>query len=302
VSPEKPRRLGRGLEALIPGVATGTAPVPASDLQRVPLSRIRPNPFQPRREFDPADLAELEASLKATGLLQPITVRRQGDAFELIAGERRFRAATNLGWTEIPAIVREFDDQTMLVLALVENLQRANLNAIEEARGYRRLLDDFKLTQQQVAEAVGKDRTTVTNLLRILSLPDHVQQLVEKGSLSSGHARALLALGTQHSVSRLADEAVAGRFSVRELEHRVRELSSGGAKPEHATRSREPKSSEPVAPEVRRIVDDLRRFLQTDVRLHVGADSKGRIEIAFYSNDDLGRVLDMILGERRQDF
>jgi ParB family transcriptional regulator, chromosome partitioning protein len=302
VSPEKPRRLGRGLDALIPGVATGTAPVPASDLQRVPLSRIRPNPFQPRREFDPADLAELEASLKATGLLQPITVRRQGDAYELIAGERRFRAATNLGWTEIPAIVRDFDDQTMLVLALVENLQRANLNAIEEARGYRRLLDDFKLTQQQIAESVGKDRTTVTNLLRILSLPDHVQQLVEKGTLSSGHARALLPLGSDQSVIRLADEAVAGRFTVRELEQRVRELSGGG-KPDQTTRSRDPKTKpEPVPPEVRRIVDDLRRFLQTDVRLHVGADTKGRIEIAFYSNDDLGRVLDKILGERRQDF
>ena len=303
MSPEKPRRLGRGLDALIPGVTSGTPSVPASDLQRIPLSRIRPNPFQPRREFDPADLAELEASLKATGLLQPITVRRQGDAFELIAGERRFRAATNLGWTEISAIVRDFDDQTMLVLALVENLQRANLNAIEEARGYRRLLDDFKLTQQQVADAVGKDRTTVTNLLRILSLPDHVQQLVERGSLSSGHARALLALGSEHSVTRLADEAVSGRFSVRELEQRVRELSGSDTKPEQNNRARDSKSkSEPVAPEVRRIVDDLRRFLQTDVRLHVGADSKGRIEIAFYSNDDLGRVLDMILGERRQDF
>ena len=224
MSAEKPRRLGRGLEALIPG-SGGTQPVPVSDLQRITLSRIRPNPFQPRREFDPAELAELEASLKATGLLQPITVRRNGDAFELIAGERRFRAATNLGWTEISAIVRDFDDRTMLVLALVENLQRANLNAIEEARGYRRLIDDFQLTQQQVAEAVGKDRTTITNLLRVLGLPEQVQLLVEQGALSTGHARALLALGPEHSPLRLADEAVSAKLSVRELEQRVRELT-----------------------------------------------------------------------------
>src|SRR5690349_18232942 len=206
MSAEKPRRLGRGLEALIPGAASPAA-VPASDLQRIAISRVRQNPFQPRREFDTAELAELEASLKASGLLQPITVRRRGDAYELIAGERRLRAASNLGWTEISAIVRDFDDRTMLVLALVENLQRANLNAVEEARGYRRLIDDFQLTQQQVAEAVGKDRTTVTNLLRILTLPERVREMVERGELSSGHARALLALDARDSIVELAKEA-----------------------------------------------------------------------------------------------
>ena len=152
-------------------------------------------------------------------------MRRQGDAFELIAGERRFRAATNLGWTEISAIVRDFDDRTMLVLALVENLQRANLNAIEEARGYRRLIDDFQLTQQQVADAVGKDRTTITNLLRVLSLPSTIQQLVEQGELTTGHARALLALPPIHSALDLAKRVVAERLSVRELEQLVRDLS-----------------------------------------------------------------------------
>ena len=185
---------------------------------------MRQNPYQPRRQFDSAELAELEASLKTSGLLQPITVRRQGDAFELIAGERRLRAATNLGWTEISAIVRDFDDRTMLVLALVENLQRSNLNAIEEARGYRKLIDEFRLTQQQVAEAVGKDRTTVTNLLRVLSLPEQVQQMVEGGAISTGHARALLALNDTQQSLRLANETVAEALSVRELERRVREL------------------------------------------------------------------------------
>ena len=218
MSAEKPRRLGRGLEALIPGAGGHSAgaanAAPASDLQRIAISRIRPNPFQPRREFDASELSELQASLKASGLLQPISVRRRGDAYELIAGERRLRAATNLGWTEISAIVREFDDQTMLVLALVENLQRANLNAIDEARGYKRLIDEFGLTQQQVADVVAKDRTTVTNLLRVLSLPAEVQSLVESGDLSVGHARALLALPADCSALGFAHEAVAGGLSV----------------------------------------------------------------------------------------
>src|SRR5689334_1866195 len=180
MSTDKPRRLGRGLEALISGAATA-ASAPASDLQRIPISRVRQNPFQPRRQFAESELAELEASLKQSGLLQPITVRRRGDAYELIAGERRLRAAARLGWEEISAIVRDFDDQTMLVLALVENLQRSNLNPMEEARGYRRLIDEFHLTQQQVAEAVGKDRTTITNLLRVLGLPAEIQAHVESG-------------------------------------------------------------------------------------------------------------------------
>jgi len=303
VSAEKPRRLGRGLEALI-GNASSATGAPPTDLQRIPLSRIRPNPFQPRRHFDSTELAELEASLKASGLLQPITVRRQGDAFELIAGERRLRAATNIGWTEISAIIREFDDRTMLVLALVENLQRANLNAIEEARGYRRLIEDFQLTQLQVADAVGKDRTTVTNLLRVLSLPEEVQQMVEQGLLSTGHARALLALGPEHSTLGLANAAVADGLSVRELEKRVREVtgakasSAAGAKP----RSTVPEESAVADPSVRRIQDDLRKYLQTDVRIHVNAESRGRIELSFYSNDDLERLLDMILRENRRDF
>jgi len=307
---EKPRRLGKGLEALIASATTSAAPAPDSDLQLIQMSRIRPNPFQPRRTFDKDELADLEASLKATGLLQPISLRRAGDAYELIAGERRLRAATNLGWTEITAIIRDFDDRTMLVLALVENLQRANLNPIEEARGYRRLLDDFHLTQQQVAEAVGKDRTTVTNLLRVLSLPDQVQQMVESGTISLGHARALLALGPGNSVIALAKEASEIGLSVRDLERRVRELSApvesaptpaappGNQKSRSFWGGNKPKSSSTV----RRIEDDLRRYLQTDVKLIVGPDQKGKIELSFYSNDDLERVLELVLREARKDF
>jgi ParB family chromosome partitioning protein len=281
-------------------MATATQ-APAKDLLRIEISRIRPNPFQPRHEFKPEELAELEASLKASGLLQPITVRRRGDAYELIAGERRLRAATNLGWTDIPAIIRDYDDQAMLVLALVENLQRSNLNAIEEARGYRRLLDEFELTQQQVADAVGKDRTTITNLLRILTLPEDVQRLVEQGSLSTGHAKALLALAAGQPVAQIADEAVAKRWSVRELEQHVRDQGTGASSTNAAT-TRAPKGSVEPNPEVRRIQDDLRRYLQTDVRLHVSAGTKGNIEIAFYSNDDLSRVLELILRDNNRDF
>jgi len=305
VSADKPRRLGRGLEALIPGSATATN-TPASDLQRIPLSRVRQNPYQPRRQFDASELAELESSLKASGLLQPITVRRQGDSFELIAGERRLRAASNLGWTEISAIVREFDDRTMLVLALVENLQRSNLNAIEEARGYRKLIEEFRLTQQQVAEAVGKDRTTVTNLLRVLSLPERVQQMVENGVISTGHARALLALNDTQQSLRLASETVAESLSVRDLEKRVRDL----LRPETVTPASTGQSSTPggkttgtaTDPGARRIEDDLRRYLQTDVRIHLSGTAQGRIEVSFYSNDDLERILELVLRERRQDY
>jgi ParB family chromosome partitioning protein len=289
----------------------GNAPIPAaeapiSDLQRIPLSRIRANPYQPRREFDPAELAELEASLKTSGLLQPITVRKRGDAYELVAGERRLRAATNLQWPEITAIVRDFDDRAMLVLALVENLQRSNLNAIEEARGYRRLLDEFQLTQLQVAEAVGKDRTTVTNLLRVLTLPEEVQRLVEQGKLTTGHARALLALSPSHSVVDVASQAIERAFSVRELEQFVRELAGAtpAARPAPAASGGKPSLTPSTAadPAVRRLEDDLRRFLQTDVRIQLTGDAKGRIELLFYSNDDLERILELVLRERRTDF
>src|SRR5690349_22044647 len=212
MSAEKPRRLGRGLEALIG--STQSATVSTSELQRIPVSRIRPNPFQPRREFEPTALGELEASIRASGLLQPITVRRNGDGHELVAGERRLRAITNLQWKDVPAVVRDFDDQTLLVLALVENLQRSDLNAIEEARGYQRLLGEFSLTHQEVADAVGKDRSTVTNLLRVLTLPEAVQQLVESGKLSAGHARALVGAGEADAI-RLAGDAVSNGLSVR---------------------------------------------------------------------------------------
>ena len=297
MSAEKQRRLGRGLEALIGTPQPSNAP--ASELQRISVSRIRSNPFQPRREFEPEALAELEASMRTSGLLQPITVRRKGDAYELVAGERRLRAAANLQWKDIPAVVRDFDDQTLLVLALVENLQRADLNPIEEARGYQRLLGEFSLTHQEVAEAVGKDRSTITNLLRVLSLPESLQRMVETGALSVGHARVLAGMESSDAMA-LANEVIARDLTVRQTEERSRVARSQLAKrkkPDRVTASKHP----PTAASLR-VEDQLRRYLQTDVHVDLGAEDKGTVRISFYSAEDLDRLLELILPMARGDF
>lgn len=296
-----PRRLGRGLEALIgiasPGGSAARTAALAEETHAastLPLASIRPNPFQPRKDFRAGELAELEASLETSGLLQPITVRTAptGRGYELIAGERRLRAATRLGWTEIPAIVRDIDDRTALTLALVENLQRADLNPIEEAEGYQRLIDEFALTQQQVADAVGKDRSTVANLLRILGLPAAVRRMLQEEQLTLGHARALLAAGNERAILELAREIVARGLTVRDVEQRAR-----GQK---APRRKSPRAagvaSDSRPAEVRRVEDRLRKRLQTDVAITLAAKERGEIRIPFYSADDLERVLELLLG------
>ena len=296
MAPEKPRRLGRGLEALLASrtPAAETTATSTETLRRITMGQIRPNPYQPRQEFKPEDLADLEASLKASGLLQPITVRSVpgGTGYELIAGERRYRAATRLGWTEIPAIVKEIDDQTLLTLALVENLQRADLNPIEEAEGYQRLIAEFGLTQQQVADVVGKDRTTVTNVLRLLSLPASVRRMLQEGQITHGHARALLGLANERAMGELAREIVQDGLSVREVERKVRQSTERAAPPE---RGRKGDANSPFrTAEVRRIEDQLRRHLQTDVRVELSDKQKGEIRIAFYNADDFDRLLDAL--------
>ena len=296
MSTEKQRRLGRGLEALI-GTAQPAANS-ASELQRIPTARIRPNPYQPRRDFDPAALAELEASIKANGLLQPITVRRKGESYELIAGERRLRAIRNLDWKDVSAVVRDFDDQTMLVLALVENLQRADLNPIEEARGYQRLLAEFSLTHQEVADAVGKDRSTITNLLRVLTLPEHIQQLVESGKLSTGHARTLA--GMEHAEALSVAEEIVGRgLNVRQAEELVKKLRDRTAKP---TRANSNSAAGKRTAMVGNLEDELRHYLQTDVQIELRGEANGALRISFYSADDLERVMALILPRRQADF
>jgi ParB family transcriptional regulator, chromosome partitioning protein len=301
-SSDKSRRLGRGLSALISSVqpaqpqtpainAPASTPGLAEPFREIRIDQIVPNPKQPRREFLEAELLELQLSLQTSGLLQPISVRPRADGkFELIAGERRYRAASRLGWTSIPAVIRDVSDEQLLSLALVENLQREDLNPIEEAEGYRQLINEFGLAHQQVAQAVGKDRSTVTNALRLLTLPTEVQQLVRDGSLSLGHARALLGVPTGTSIPDLARKVVSQRLSVREVERLVQE-----AKPA-VKRNRDAENQLTVSevPEVRRLTDRLRRFLQTDVAVHVDSAGRGEVRIRFYSADDFNRVFELM--------
>ncbi len=302
---DKPRRLGRGLDALLatraPAATVAVAREPGTALLALPINEIRPNPFQPRKEFRAEELAELEASLKSNGLLQAVTVRRaaDGNGYELIAGERRLRAATRIGWTRIPAVVKEIDDRALLTLALVENLQRSDLNPIEEGEGYQRLVADFSLTQQEVAEIVGKDRSTVANMLRLLNLPSSIRTLVREGHLTIGHARALLAIPNEHDMLQLAREIVSKGLTVRNVEQRARE-SASPASTSHTSRLKSGQRVSGLNAELKRLQNELRRHLQTDVTITVGDHERGKIEIAFYSNDDLERVLDLVLASRER--
>jgi len=314
MSADTPRRLGRGLEALIstakqqrdPGATPAQSDASTgSDLRQIRLADISPNRFQPRRAFTESELAELEASIKASGLLQPVVVRAQGDGkWELVAGERRLRAVSRLGWSEIPAVVRDFDDRAMLTLALVENLQRADLNPLEEAEGYQRLIDEFGLTQQQVADAVGKDRTSITNLLRVLTLQPAVRQLVERGHITAGHARALLPIKDERRQLELANEIVARQLSVREVEARARALTAENVSPTRTAPSQTPTvpTGASTDPATRRIEEQLRRHLQTDVHVQTLGTDRGVVRITFYSADDLERLLDLVIGPVRSDF
>ena len=285
------RRLGRGLEALL-GPTREEAEREGS-LVELAIADIRPNPYQPRRDVDPTALDELKASILKAGLLQPVVVRAaprdRPAGYELIAGERRLRACQALGWERIPAVKRDVDDRTVLTLALIENLQRDDLSPVDEARGYERLIAEFSLAQQDVADAVGRDRSTVANALRLLKLPATVLALLHEGRLSVGHARALLALDDPRAVAAVAKEAVDLGLSVRDVEDRVR----GGRAPVRRPRLKQGLGQ---APEVRRIEDALRRRLGTDVRVTLRAKGRGQIHVNFYSNDDLARLLELILG------
>jgi ParB family chromosome partitioning protein len=286
------KRLGRGLEALL-GPVTREAAVAQGALRELPVTSIRPNPFQPRTTFDETELQDLANSIGASGLLQPVVVRPKDGGYELIAGERRWRAVQRLGWANVPAVVKEADDRTLLTLALIENLQRDNLSPIDEAVGYQRLIDDFQVAQSEVARMVGRDRSTVANVLRLLKLPEGVRLLVHQEQLTEGHARALLGLTHPAAIEKLAHEAVANGLSVREVEERVR----GGAPA--TRRPRTPKGEQqPTAQsgDARRVEDALRRRLGTDVRLTAKRRGRGTLTISYYSNDDLARVLELILG------
>jgi ParB family transcriptional regulator, chromosome partitioning protein len=281
------RRLGRGLEALLGPVTRQDAEAQGT-LQELAVGSIRPNPYQPRVRLDEPRFQELVASMEVAGLLQPVVVRRHLDGYQLIAGERRWRAAQKLGWAKIPAVIKEADDRTLLTLALVENLQRDNLSSIEEATSYQRLVDEFRVSHAEIARLVGRDRSTVANALRLLKLPGEVTTLVDKGRLSEGHARALLGLTDRAQITRLANDAVAQGWSVRDMETKVR-----GARPAGTRKA-------PVrqqAPAHRRIEDALRKRLGTDVRVTARRRGRGSLAISYYSEEDLVRVLEVILGE-----
>ena len=265
----------------------------------LPIAHIAPNPFQPRKEFHPQELAELESSLRSQGLLQPITVRPSPNhtGYELIAGERRLRAATRLGWKEIPAIVRETNDRTMLTLAMVENLQRADLDPIEEADGYQRLIDDFDATQQEVADVVGKERSTVANALRLLALPASVKRMLQERKITVGHARALLPLETERAIADLARDIIAKSLSVRDVETRVRSTRPSPAKSGRKAKPADTgvsAGSPAASAELRRVEELLRKKMQTTVHVHLTGKERGEVRIAFFSNDDLERVLELL--------
>jgi ParB family transcriptional regulator, chromosome partitioning protein len=286
------KRLGRGLEALLGPMSREQAEATGA-LRDIAVSAIAPNPFQPRRSFDDNALAELAASISGSGLLQPITVRAVGSRFELIAGERRWRAVQQLGWTKIQAIVRDFDDQTALSLALIENLQRDDLSALDAAHGYQRLVVDFKVSPTEVAKLVGKDRSTVANTLRLLKLPADVQELMQSRKLSEGHGRALLAIEDEAEMSRVARDVVAHGWSVREVEAVVRGETLD--KP-RGKMMKKPAAQKPATADARRVEEALRKRLGTDVRLTAKRRGRGLLNISYYSNDDLARLLEIVLG------
>ncbi|HEY4320525.1 MAG TPA: ParB/RepB/Spo0J family partition protein [Gemmatimonadales bacterium] len=263
-------------------------------LKELAVNSIVPNQFQPRRSFDDSALAELASSIQTSGLLQPITVRAVGAGYELIAGERRWRAVQRLGWAKVPAIVRDFDDQTALSVALVENLQRDDLTALDAAHGYQRLIAEFKVSAVEVARLVGKDRSTVANTLRLLKLPVDVQALLEQRKLTEGHARALLAVDDPAEASRLASQVAENGWSVRETEAIVRGDTPDRPRGKMMRKSAPPK---PASADARRVEDALRQRLGTDVRLTAKRRGRGMLSISYYSNDDLARLLEVILGQ-----
>jgi len=274
--------LGRGLEALIPVTNIAAEPQPGEPVNEIPIDAIAANPFQPRKRFDDARLKELAESIKSDGVLQPVVVRRHNGGYQLIMGERRLQAARLAGVPSIPVVIREVRDADALRLAIVENIQRENLNAIEEAQAYRRLISEFSVSQGDVATMVGKDRSSVANTLRLLNLPEDVQRFIEVGSLTGGHARALLSLPTQKEQSALAKRIVEHNLSVRQVEAEV-----------GLTRRRKDAPGRPAREKPAHLQELERAFSQhlgTRVAIHEKRGGKGRIEIEFYSFDDFERL------------
>lgn len=298
VAKEGPRKaLGRGLAALMPGASSvpqSQLPgVQTAGLRMLPIERLKPHPKQPRKHFAAEGIAELADSIKLQGVLQPIIVRREGDDYQIVAGERRWRAATAAGLQEVPTIVKELSDTQTLQIALIENIQRRDLDPIEEADAYRRLITEHALTHDELAEAVGKNRVTITNSLRLLKLPEEVLDMLSAGKLTAGHARALLALSNPKQVLRVAEDLVGRRASVRDAEIKVKQIlqASKNLKPVAANDEKTVKRSAGVVD----IEERLQRALGSKVRV-VHNKGRGHIEIDFHSLDALEDLLDKLMG------
>jgi len=277
------KALGRGLGALLSSDSTIDLGAEPSE---VDLDSIVPGPMQPRTHFDEAALESLAESIRSHGIVQPLLVRRKGDGYELVAGERRWRAAKLAGITRVPVVVKEVPDESLLEIALIENIQRENLNPIEEAQAYRKLIETVGLTQESLASRVGRDRSYITNYLRLLKLTDDVQQLVKEGRLSTGHARALLALNHSDLQRRIARQVIDGGLSVRVTEQLVQKASE--EKP-----ARRPPL--PIDPNIKAAETKLRRALGTQVKILQAADGKGKLEISFFNTRDLDRIYNLLV-------
>jgi ParB family transcriptional regulator, chromosome partitioning protein len=302
--PDKRRALGRGLSALLPprpvaaSLSSAAAAAPAATESTpprpntVPIARVVPNPSQPRTNFEPGKLEELAQSIRANGIIQPLIVRQNADHYELIAGERRLRAAKLAGLTEVPVVIQDLAGDRLLEVALIENIQREDLNAIELAHAYDRLNREIGLSHEEIGRRTGKDRSSIANTIRLLRLPAAVQQLITEGRLSMGQARALLALPEEGSQIALAEKAVAQGLSTRQVESLVRDT----LEPPQSKRSTPGTESIQQDPNVRAAAEDLERLLGTRVRIVEQTDQKGRIEIEYYSQEDLTRIFELITG------
>lgn len=285
------KALGRGLSALF----NPTSPLD-NDLLELGIEQIEPNPAQPRRTFNDATLEELAQSIRASGLIQPLVVRRTGESFQIVAGERRWRAAQRAGLLKVPAVIRDIREEDVLAISLIENIQREELNPIEEATAYKNLLDQLGVTQEELARQVGKDRSSITNALRLLKLPAAVQKMVEAGELSMGHARALVALDDTEQQLKLAEQAARDGWSVREVERQTRLLQEPRPQPK-------PKpAADPAIERERANIESaetkLSRRLATPVKIKF-TEKGGQIEIKFTSMDDLTRVYDLLESDNK---
>lgn len=282
----KKTTLGRGLDALIPKESVDEGSAGKEGFIVAGVEEIKPNRTQPRKDFDDESIAELSASIKEKGIIQPIVVRNTEDGYEIIAGERRWRGAQRAGLRKVPIIVKDASDREVLELALIENLQREDLNPIEEAMAYSQLIEDFGLTHEDVSERIGKDRSTITNQLRLLKLSEQAKQALVEGEISAGHARALLGIESEDKSFQVLSAIIKKRLSVRMTESLIRKLSQ-----EKAPVAKEPSEDDLY---IRQMADELKRKLNTKVRI-VNKKGKGKIEIEYYSQDELDRLCRILM-------